>query len=254
MDAANFGRVVVDQPDDALLTVAFNADFFVEFPLHARAVPIVTGGVLDGNMTADSDGPMCMQSFFALSFSSGVLEELRSSCVAAFEDDVGDQLFEGGIGFNQTSGTKRLIFAVKYGRKVTVDIGLEPRKRSELIKQLCRNYKNFFVSGHVERRFLLDFVDFGELPPGKQGSLDLSLSDTIHGLAIADHSLFRPIQNSNSLLQQLIHPKHERTPLFIRSPCWILEPIGGCARSSDADWNTRLGARKAIAGKQAFPG
>ena len=47
VDAANFGRVIVDQPDDALLTVAFNADFFVEFSLHARAIPIVTGGVLD---------------------------------------------------------------------------------------------------------------------------------------------------------------------------------------------------------------
>ena len=134
-----------------------------------------------------------MQSFFALTFSTGVLEELGSGCVAAFEDDVRDQLFVGGIGFYQTSGTKRLIFAVKYGRKVTVDIVLKTRKRTKLIKQLCGNYENFFVFRHVQRRFLLNLVDFGELPPGKQGSLDLSISDTIHGLAIADHSLFRPI-------------------------------------------------------------
>ena len=38
--------------------------------------------------------------------------------------------------------------------------------------------------------FLRDLMEFGELPLGKQGSLDLSICDTIHGLASADHSLF----------------------------------------------------------------
>lgn len=38
--------------------------------------------------------------------------------------------------------------------------------------------------------FLRDLMEFGESPLGKQGSLDLSICDTIHGLARADYSLF----------------------------------------------------------------
>ena len=41
-------------------------------------------------------------------------------------------------------------------------------------------------------------MDFGELPLRKQGSLDLPICDTIHGLAKADHSLFRSICNWGS--------------------------------------------------------
>jgi len=66
----------------------------------------------------------------------------------------------------------------------------------------------------------------GTLSPGKQGSPDLSISDTIHGLAKADYSLFDQFATRNSngapslqphnlLPQQPTKIKHEYIPPFV---------------------------------------
>ena len=156
MDAPDVGRIVVDQTDDTMLTIAFDADFFVQFSLHSSSIPILPGCILDGNVTTDADRTQRMEPLFPLSFASRVLKKAGASGVTAFEDHIGDQLLEGWIGFHQTSRTKGLILPVKNGRKVSVDVWLKSGKRSQLIKQLCRNYQNFFVFGHVQSCFLWD--------------------------------------------------------------------------------------------------
>ena len=56
MNSANFGGIVVDQADDAMLAIALNRYFLVEFPLHTGAIPIFPRCVLNRNVTANTNG------------------------------------------------------------------------------------------------------------------------------------------------------------------------------------------------------
>lgn len=157
-----------------------------------------------------------MKTFLSLTFSSSVPKQTGAVGVAAFQNHVGNELFERGVGFYQTSWAKRLIFAVKNGRKVSVDIGLESGKRAELVKQLCRNYKNFFVFGHLQMRFRWGLLKIEELPLAKQGSLAPLISDTIHGLAKADYSLFVQFATTEMLRCPCIAFNRKTTPFLSR--------------------------------------
>ena len=162
------GRIIVDQTDHALLAIAFDQYFLVKFALHAGAVPVVTDGILDRDVSSDSDGSKCVQAFFALAFASGVLEEPGLICIAAFENHIRNQLLKRRICFNETSRAKGLIVAIENRWQITIYVWLKSRKGPQLIEQFRWNYKNFFVCRHVQLQFLWVFVDFEEQPRGNR--------------------------------------------------------------------------------------
>jgi hypothetical protein len=130
MNATDFGGVVINQADHTLLPAAFDLYFFFKLSLHPRVVPIVTRCIFDGDVPSNPNRFFGMETFFSLPFSAGVLEELCLIRVAAFQDDVRDQLFERRVFLDDATGKKRLIASVQDRWQIAIDVVLEPRKRA----------------------------------------------------------------------------------------------------------------------------
>jgi hypothetical protein len=150
MDSSYFGRIIVDQADDAIGPPAFDLDFFGQFTMHAGPIPILSLGVLDRDMATDPDRLQRVQPLFPLSLPPRVLKQSGPLYVVAFENDVGDELLEGRVGFDQASGAKGLVGSVQQSRQIPINRGGEPGKRSELVKQSGGDDEHFFVFWHDE--------------------------------------------------------------------------------------------------------
>jgi hypothetical protein len=149
MDAADIGSVVINQTDDTVITAAaFDNHFLLKLSLHSGAVPIVTVGILKRDMAADTDTSLRMQPTLALPSATGVLENPGAIGVGAFEDNVGNQLFESWVCFTLATRLKRLMLAIEDRRKVPSDVCLKTRERSELLQQQGGDDKHFFIFGH----------------------------------------------------------------------------------------------------------
>lgn len=148
VNASHLGAVIVDQTDNTLMPAAFNFDLFVQLSLHSGGVPVVAGGVFNRNVATDSDRSFRVEPLFPLPFPACVLEELGLIRVAAFQDDVRDQLFERRVILDDAAWSKRLVGAIQDRRQVSIDIVLEAGKRAQLIEEPCWHYEYFFVFGH----------------------------------------------------------------------------------------------------------
>ena len=91
MDAADIGGVVINQTDDTVIAAAaFDDHFLLKLALHSGTVPVVTVGILERDMAADTDTSLRMQPVLALPSATGVLENAGAIGVGAFEDNVGN--------------------------------------------------------------------------------------------------------------------------------------------------------------------
>ncbi len=101
-------------------------------------------------------------------------------------------------------------------------------------------------------RFLRDLVDFGELPLRKQGSLDLPICDTIHGLAKADYSLFDQIATGQALRDPCVASSLNNSSNRRPRSSMSLQSFSYDARVGFSGYLTALIVASVLAGTPAF--
>ena len=108
VDTADFVGIVVEQGDDAVGVFCINDDFFGDFAFDGGKVGVVKIGIEQGHiigwiyMATDTDGAKSDEACFACAFSPDVAEEFT----AVTYEDVGDELFLGGVFFGLRAGNE----------------------------------------------------------------------------------------------------------------------------------------------------
>ena len=108
MHAADFGFVIIDQPDALGRVRRVDGDLFLQFPPHSLLIRIADGvptGVDGRNMAADAHAALAVQPAFAHAGAASVLEDGRpavAACVA--KNHVRNQLLEAGVLFHLIRG------------------------------------------------------------------------------------------------------------------------------------------------------
>lgn len=101
---------------------------------------IMASLIFGGNMTADPDAPLQVQSALSHAFAANILKDRNiSRRIGMTEDQIWNQLFESGIGFRFASRTE-LDVLIEKNISIPVNIGTEPLKMSQCMKNLRGDY------------------------------------------------------------------------------------------------------------------
>src|SRR6185312_12710207 len=97
MNATDWNRIVVDEPEQPFAELRVEGDLFVKFPVHAVAVRIAwAGGIVGADVSADAERAFGRQPLLAATRAAAIVEQHP----AAAEQNIRDELLERGIGFD----------------------------------------------------------------------------------------------------------------------------------------------------------
>src|SRR5712691_7873125 len=94
VDLANFGQVVVNQPDAGVAIARLQKDFFSDLTPHAFEIRRPPGLFVNRrDVSTDADRPLAQQSRFPLPFAAAVMKKL----LTATKETVRNELLEADV-------------------------------------------------------------------------------------------------------------------------------------------------------------
>ena len=152
MNAADLGRVVVEQRDDPVFEGGFDPDLFIDLAFDSGAIRLLVPGekrfIGIVHVPTNPDRAFGHEALLAGLLPAHIMQDR----VAMRDQRVRNDLFVGRIVLSLGAGQEEIISARENCLQVLLRLEVQPVEASELVEQAASNNQNIFVRlGHVQK-------------------------------------------------------------------------------------------------------